>query len=50
MGLSSIDWGASDKDALGARAEDIANDERGRWIVQQLQEREATFTKKEDIK
>ncbi|KAL8287480.1 hypothetical protein RQP46_003338 [Phenoliferia psychrophenolica] len=49
-GLSSIDWGASEKDAAGVSAEDIQNDERGRWIVQQLQERESTFTQKEEIK
>ncbi|KAM0750787.1 DNase I-like protein [Meredithblackwellia eburnea MCA 4105] len=55
-GLSSIDWTtpspttSRDPSTLQARADDIANDARSKWMIQQIQEREGLFTTKEQIK
>lgn len=49
-GLGSIDWGDGVVDSPDLREEQAAADQRGRWIVEQLQGREDEFTAKEDIK
>lgn len=51
-GLTSIDWGGTTTSPtrIIAKEDEVANDERGKWIVKQLQEREEEFTVKEDIR